>query len=300
MNTTIKVHISALLAMIFWGMSFIWSKQVFTELGPGTTIFFRLIISSPFLMLLLYLSGSFQKIRRTHYKLFLLTALFNPFLYFVGESYGLNLVSPTISAVIIATIPVFTPVATWLFTNERLSWLNLAGIFVSFIGILIMLVEKDFSLSASPTGILLLFGAVASSVIYSLIVKRTTTYYSALNIVWIQNTIGILYFLPLFLIETKAATAVHFSTAILPPLLLLGTLASSLAFVLFTYAIGKIGVSRSNIYTNLISVFTAFFSFLLLGEHLAIIKIAGIGVVITGVMLSQLPQKSMQTLNKTL
>lgn len=295
MKATLKVHLSALVAMLFWGMSYIWSKQVFETLGPGTTVFFRLIISSVFLALLLYFTNSFQKIQKNHFKLFLLTSLFNPFLYFVGESYGLNLVSPTISAVIIATIPVFTPIATRIFTNERLTTLNIIGLLVSFTGIIVMLVDKNFTLTASPLGILFLFGAVISAIIYSLFLKKTTEHYSALTIVWGQNTIGIFYFLPLFLMETSGKVPLGTLSQVMMPLVLLGVFASSMAFVLFTYTVSKIGVSRSNIYTNLISVFTAFFSFLILGEQFIPSKIAGMLLVILGVSLSQFPKSIFAT-----
>lgn len=296
MKATLKVHLSALVAMLFWGMSYIWSKQVFETLGPGTTVFFRLIISSAFLALLLYFTNSFQKIQKKHFKLFLLTSLFNPFLYFVGESYGLNLVSPTISAVIIATIPVFTPIATRIFTNERLTTLNIIGLLVSFTGIIVMLVDKNFTLTASPLGILFLFGAVISAIIYSLFLKKTTEHYPALTIVWGQNTIGIFYFLPLFLMETSGKVPLGTLSQVMMPLVLLGVFASSMAFVLFTYTVSKIGVSRSNIYTNLISVFTAFFSFLILGEQFIPSKIAGMLLVILGVSLSQFPKSIFATL----
>jgi drug/metabolite transporter (DMT)-like permease len=279
--------------MLFWGLSYIWSKQVFVYLDPGTTVFFRLIISSVFLAFILWISGKFQKIQTKHFKLFLLGALFNPFLYFVGESYGLNLVSPTISAVIIATIPVFTPVVAGIFTKERLDLLSILGLLISFAGVLIMLIEKDFSLAASPAGILLLFGAVASALIYGLILKKTTLLYSSLTIVWGQNTIGILYFLPLALTETNGFTNMDTSGNIWLPLVLLGVFASSLAFVFFTYSVGKIGISRSNIYTNLIPVFAAFFSFTILNEILLPSKITGIIMVAGGVLLSQAPQKNL-------
>lgn len=48
-----RVHIAALFSMLFWGFSFIWSKMVFEEYTPLTTIFFRLIISFIFLFALM-------------------------------------------------------------------------------------------------------------------------------------------------------------------------------------------------------------------------------------------------------
>ncbi|MDO8897093.1 MAG: EamA family transporter, partial [Bacteroidales bacterium] len=51
--------------------------------------------------------------------------------------------------------------------------------------------------------------------------------------------------------------------------------------------VSKIGIARTNIYTNLIPVFTALFSYFLLGEIITFDKILGIALVIIGVILSQ-------------
>lgn len=287
-KSTFLVHGSALLAMFFWGISYIWSKQVFDHLAPATTVFFRLVISVPFLFILVKLLRQNERIQRQHYPLIILSAVLNPFLYFMGESFGLNLVSPTISAVIIATIPLFTPVFAFAFLRERLSKLNVAGLFVSFVGILVMLLQKDLSFAASPLGILYLFGAVMAAVVYGLLLKRLTTLYRPTTIVLAQNFIGLFFFLPVVLLFEKDQFSFdNLQAEVIISLLMLGVFASSLAFVLFTNAVGKIGITRSNIYTNMIPVFTAFFSFMLLGENITFDKMIGVVLVIVGVAISQ-------------
>ena len=87
-NSNYIVHISGVIAMIFWGMSFIWSTQVFNYLNPTTTIFFRLIISMVFLGILLFVFKLNEKVERKDLKLFALAALFEPFLYFIFEPAG--------------------------------------------------------------------------------------------------------------------------------------------------------------------------------------------------------------------
>ena len=134
------VHLSGVVAMIFWGLSFIWSTQVFNYLNPTTTIFFRLIISTIFLGSLLLLFGMFEKIEKKDLKLFALAALFEPFLYFIFESYGLLNASPVVSSAVIATIPLFTPIAAFFFLNERLTSWNIVGFIISFFGVIFMLI----------------------------------------------------------------------------------------------------------------------------------------------------------------
>ena len=68
----------------------------------------------------------------------------------------------------------------------------------------------------------------------------------------------------------------------------LAIFASSLAFICYIHVVGKLGVSRANIFTNLIPIFTAIFSFFLLDEKFNVAKIIGIAIVIGGVFLSQI------------
>ncbi|NCA84578.1 MAG: DMT family transporter [Clostridia bacterium] len=286
-------YILVTLAMVFWGMSFVWSKIVLGYYEPITTVLLRLILSSALLFAGLAAFGKLRRLRRADLKLFMLSAAFNPFLYFLGENYGLKYSSPTVTAVIIATIPVFTPVVAYLIYREKLSLLNIFGLVVSFLGVLFMLLEQDYSLSVSPVGVAWLALAVVTAVFYSVLLKKLAVRYDAFLIIAVQNLIGTFYFLPLFFIFDFAQfITVKPTTELITSLLLLAVFASSLAFVFFTISSREIGISRTNLFTNLIPVFTAIFSFMILGEAFEMQKVLGMVVVITGVMMSQMNGKS--------
>lgn len=274
--------------MIFWGMSFVWSTIVFKYYDPITTVFLRLVISSIFLFLGLYAFKQLQKINKADFKLFLLSSLFNPFLYFIGESYGLKLTSPTISAVMIALIPVFTPVLAYFFLHERLTRLNIAGLTISFAGVLILVLKPDLSLDSSPLGILCLFFAVLSALGYAVLLKKLTSRYHPFTIIAVQNLIGAVYFLPLFLaFGYQQFITVKPDFELVSALLQLAFFASSLAYVFYTFSARELGISKANLMTNIIPVMTALFSFLILDERFSVTKISGMLIVICGVILSQ-------------
>ena len=283
------IYIFALLAMVFWGMSFIWTSIVFDYYPPITTIFLRLVISSTFLFIILAVSGFLQRIRREHFLLFLLSAIFNPFFYFLGENYGLKYSTPSISAVVIATIPLFTPFAAWFMIREKVSRLNIAGIMISFTGILVMLIKPDFSFATDPLGVILLLLAVVSAVIYSILLKRLTKHYTPVNIIAWQNLLGVIFFLPLFLIlDFGEFIAVVPDSRLLIALFSLAIIASSVAYVLFATTIKHIGVSRANVYSNLIPVTTVIASYFILDEIFTGRKVLGIVIVILGVFITQI------------
>lgn len=286
------VHTAAFFSMLFWGFSYVWSKIAFEVYTPLTTIFFRLIISFITLFAIMAFSGQIEKIKREDWWVFLVTAIFNPFLYFIFENYGLLTVSATISAFIIATIPVFTPfIAYWIF-KERLTVINTIGLIVSFIGVLMIVFNQDLSFAASPVGITLLFAAVFSAIVYTVFLKKLSMKYKPMTIVGWENLLGTFYFLPLFLYFDYEETI-----AIIPPknviisILLLGLFASSFAFSLFAYVVKEIGISKGNLYSNLIAVFAALASYLVLHETFSTFKLVGMTVIIIGVMLSQIENK---------
>ena len=281
-----------MLSMIFWGMSFVWSSIVFKYYNPITTIFLRLVISTALLVSFVLLTRQFEKLKKEDRGLLLISALFNPFFYFLGENFGLKNSSPTISAVIIATIPLFSPVVAFFALKEKLSKLSIAGIFISFFGVGIMLINPDLSLNASPAGIMFLLWAVFSAVIYSVFLKKLTLKYSSLTIITYQNALGILYFLPLFLIfDFDHFLSVRPNFELVSSLLQLSLFASSLAFIFFTMAVKELGVSRTNVFSNLIPVFTAIFSAIFIAENFSATKIAGMATVILGVMIAQVKRR---------
>lgn len=283
-----KVYLFAILSMLFWGMSFVWFKIVAKWYEPLTIIFLRLVISGSLLMLYMWISRTWQVVERRHLKYLFLLAFTQPFCYFLGESFGLKLVSSTISSVIIATIPLFSPFAAYYLVREKVSPSIVAGILFSFTGILLMVLNPDLSLNAAPKGILLLFVAVLSAVAYSVVIRKITHKYNPVTIITYQNLIGAIYFLPLFLIFDFQ----HFSTVkptreLILALLQLAVFASTLAYLFYIISIKKIGMIKSNIFTNLIPVFTGVFSFFVLGERFTAMKIVGMLLVMSGIVVSQ-------------
>lgn len=283
-----NIYIFAILSMLFWGMSFVWTTIVLKYYQPITTIFLRLLLSSLIMYILLKALGKLERIRKEDWGMLLLMSLFNPFLYFLGENFGLKLTSPTIGAVIIGLIPVFTPIFAYIFLREKFTLFNYLGIAVSFSGILIMLVTSNFTLTTSVNGVLLLFFAVFSAIFYSIVLLKLASKYSPLTLITWQNIIGLVLFLPVFLIfEADGFLEVKINAELIWSLLSLAIFASSLAFILFAMVIRRLGVSRTNVYSNMIPVFTAVFSFFIIGEQFTTRKIIGMLIVICGVFLAQ-------------
>ncbi|MGE0077876.1 MAG: DMT family transporter [Bacteroidales bacterium] len=290
------VYIAVVMSMVFWSLTFIWYKDVFEFYKPLTLVTFRLTISSVFLFIVTSIIGKLVKIHKTDIKYFMLLAFFEPFMYFVGETFGMTMISSTLAAVIICTIPLFSPIGEFYLYKQRITLMNFMGIVVSVIGVCIVIFHKGFGqIDANPYGILLMLLAVLSALGYSLTLRNLTSKYNVFSIITYQNTLGALYFLPLFLIfEVNHFVSVGVSVKSIIPILELAIFGSTFAFLLFTYSVKHLGITSANTFTNAIPVLTAVFAYFLQGELLTPVKMTGIAIVVMGLFLSQIPREKMQ------
>ncbi len=289
LNNNIKTYGAVVLAMIFWSFSFIWFKIANENLRPITIVFIRLGFSTIFLTTYLLLTNKFMKIKKEDRKLFLMLATFEPFLYFLGESFGLTYVSATVCSVLISTIPVIATLGAWLIFKERLKFINYAGIILSFAGVLVFIINGNGTISYNIKGLGFIMFAVLSAVGYNLTLSRLVGRYSPVYIVNVQNFIGAFLFLPVFLIfDYKYFIHTPLTFNMFKPIIELAVFASCGAFILFAWSVNRIGITKANVFTNCIPLFTALFSFILLDEKLTIQNILGMVIVISGLFMSQI------------
>jgi drug/metabolite transporter (DMT)-like permease len=273
-------------AMLLWGLSFAWSKLLLELYSPVIVIFIRLLISVVFLFSYLIAVQKISKVNYRDLKRFALLSFFLPFLYFLGENYGIQLTTATTAALIIATIPIFIVLIALIWFKETLTLLNISGIFISFIGVGFIVYENSTGIHGSINGILWLFMAVASAIIYTIFIKDMSQRYNAIYIIAIQNLFGVIYFIPLLFFESDFEFAA--APRVIYYFLALAILCSSIAYIFYVLAVKNIGMAKTEAFANLIPVIAAVYSFFLLNEVFGVYKITGILLVISGLFFSQM------------
>lgn len=283
-------------SMLFWGASFVFTAALLPMLDPISIVFARLVISSALLWTISLIFFRKQIVKKSLLKWIFLMAFFEPFIYFLGETFGLQRVSPVLVSIIISTIPVFTAITMSVFFQTKLTAINFAGIFISILGVLCMILNKHLTFSADMLGVLLIFIAVFSTIGYNITLNKLSKNTHPVWIVTLQNTFGILLFLPLFLLlrevpnyENGQAVFAFLSVreTMWFYIILLAVFCSTLAFIFYILAVKRIGVAKSNVFTNLIPIITAIISYFLIDEKFTFMKIAGILIVIFGLVLTQ-------------
>ncbi len=289
-GSKLLVYLVSVFAIILWGISYIWTDMLIRlDIPVFYFVFVRIFLAGIILFLLNATRGRISGIHRKDLPKFLLLALFEPFLYFLCESYGLKETgSPTLSAMIIATIPIFSIGAGMLFFKEKINLVNIIGIVLSLCGIGLVVMSKDSVGENFIWGIVLLVIAVLSEVGHASITKSLSHNYCSQVIVMYQFLIGSVYLLPLFIFKGLDNFSMRYLSAdVLYPVVCLAFLCSSLAFSLWVSTIKNLGVARSSIFSALIPVAAAVAAWILGQESLNARQVTGIIVSTIGVVMSQ-------------
>lgn len=282
-----RVYTALSLAIVFWGFSFAGTRFCLDFLHPVWLVFFRLCVSVAFLMIIMTLTCRIKRIERGDVKYFILLAFIEPFVYFMGETYGIRVVSSLLSSVIISTIPLFVSVSGFLFYKKKAGWQIIAGIILSIAGVGLIAFKPDMSLNADPIGIILLFIAVFSAAAYTLLVWKLVKKYSPLEIIAWENTIGIVFFIPFLFFNPVYISQPESLLNILGIVVLLGIFPSSLSYLFFNWGVKVLGISKSSIFGNGIPLVTAFLAYFWLNEEMTWQNIAGMLIVVASLTFSQ-------------
>ena len=292
------IYIASTFAILLWGMSYIWTDKL---INLGIPIFYfvfvRILLAGIILFLFNTASSRIKRIQRRDLPKFLLLSLCEPFIYFLCETYGLKETgSPTLSAMVIATIPIFSIGAGILFFKEKINAINIAGILLSLVGIVMVAMAKGELGENFMLGILFLLIAVLSEVGHASITKSLSGSYSSQIIVMYQFLIGSVYLLPLFLWKGLDGydPQLYMSVEVWNPILCLAVLCSSLAFSLWVSTIKTLGVAKSSIFSALIPVAAALIAWVIGHEMLNERQWVGIAISTLGVILSQYTRKKDQ------
>ena len=293
-------YVAIMFAMLFWGLSFVWIKHLLNNNFPVFTIvFIRLVLASAVFITLLKLQNKLQKIAREDYKDFLLLAFFEPFLYFIGEDFGLQQVDASFAAVIIALIPIVITITMYYSEPAPIRWEFVVGTVISVVGVLMLTMSANGHSDFNLKGTLLLGLAVLAASGYSVQLTRLLKKYSPVTVTTWQNFIAIPMFLPFVLIfDVKHWGSLTWDASAVVSLVCLALLCSAGAYMLYSYSVKQLTVSKTCIFTNLIPIVTLLVAAAIGQEVFTQTKFWGIVIVVIGVTFSQMTVKHDETMRR--
>ena len=294
---------SVVFAMLCWAGAGIAVKEALVVFSPLTLIVLRFSLAILLMLLVgLLFRGhevlGLQRVEKRDIPLFVLGGLFQPFLYFIFETYTYqSFASPTIAEAMLSTQPIMAPILAFIILREKVTRNNVVGILISTMGMLLLLLvgANNFALG-NPWGVLLAIVTVSMSVGYTIILRRIPTRYSSLSIVFYVQLVALVLFYAVWGVFDRQSLQdmIVPLSADLSPVIAVGYLAvfaSVTAFILFCYTVRQIGVTRANVFNNVRPVFTALLMWVIFDEKLPIWKWVGIIVIVIGLFISQKQRK---------
>jgi drug/metabolite transporter (DMT)-like permease len=296
-------YLSVVFAMLCWAGAGIAVKEALVVFSPLTLIVLRFTLAIVLMLLVgLLFRGhevlGLQRVEKRDIPLFVLGGLFQPFLYFIFETYTYqSFASPTIAEAMLSTQPIMAPILAFIILREKVTRNNVVGILLSTVGMLLLLLvgANNFALG-NPWGVLLAIVTVSMSVGYTIILRRIPTRYSSLSIVFYVQLVALVLFYAVWGVFDRQSLQDTIAplSADLSPVIAVGYLAvfaSVTAFILFCYTVRQIGVTRANVFNNVRPVFTALLMWVIFDEQLPIWKWVGIIVIVIGLFISQKQRK---------
>ena len=280
---TTATYLALLGAVLLWGLSFVVTKVALAQFPVFVLLVARFAVAGG-LFLLLLLRRGLPRLNLREHLVFLLLAVLNPGLYFLGESFGIKYTSASKASLIIATIPVVVLVLSFLLLRERPQVHQVGGIVLSVAGIALLIgVPELFAGGAADElrGDLFTLGAVVSCAFYIILARRLGSRHDALTITGIQMIWGAVLFAPAGLWQLRTFDLSGVDLYGLGALLYLALGATMGGFLCYNHALTRIAAAQAAVVINCIPVVTAACAWLLLGERLTLLQALG-GLVVLG------------------
>lgn len=288
MNERIRGHALACMTILIWGTTFISTKVLLRDITPLQILFTRFMIGY---LALWAVCPRLTKIRRKKEELYFLAAgLCGVTLYFLMENIALTYTQASNVGIIVAVSPFFTMFfGIWLLKQRRPGVRFFIGFLIAMTGILCISLEGSQRLQLNPKGDLLALGAAAVWALYSTITKKISSFgYTTIPMTRRIFFYGLLCMLPVILFSGMKLPAVEQLTMVnIANILFLGLGASALCFVSWNSAVRILGTVQTSVYIYAVPVVTTLASVWILKETVTVIGIAGIVMILSGLLMSQ-------------
>ena len=288
---TLSLAIIALvIAHLIWGANFVVAKIALQEIPPMTLAFLRYFLATLLLIpFLLTFEKKQLKVKLDHLPKLILVGIFMITINIALFYEGLKRTSAIDASVLSMSIPIISVIGGWFFLRERIFWINLIGIFLGFVGSLVLLgipliFIGKFS-GVTLFGNILIILSSLSFVVGAVLAKSVLKKYHSVIVTTISFLVGAITFLIPALLEyvQNPSWVNNLSVLGVLSLIYITLLSSIVAFFLLNYGIEKIGVIKSNLFHYMEPAVAATFAVPFLGERISYSFIVGTVLIVLGV-----------------
>lgn len=288
-----KSWLMLMILSIIWAGSFLLTEIALEELPPLAIMTARVTIGAIGLygMMLVAGVGFPSRDQVAPLKLvgaFMVLGILNNVIPFSVLVWGQTHMSASLASILNATMPLFTVILAHYFTlDEKITPNKLIGVLIGIAGVAVIVGEHgiDFS-SGSNFAKIAILGAPLSYAVAALIARRFAAWnLSPLFVAFGQSAAASVVALPLTtFVENPWGISV--SGAGWASLIALGLFCSSVAYLIYFRLIATAGATNTSLITLTIPPFAVVSGVLLLGESLSLAQVAGMALILFGLLVT--------------
>jgi drug/metabolite transporter (DMT)-like permease len=283
-------YLLLVLANLFWAGNWVTGRAVRDLLPPFALNFWRwlpaLLLMAPFA--LPGLVGKGRVIRR-ELPLILLLGFLGVAVYTTLVYFGLRGTTAVNAALLNSSIPVFMLLASWIMERERATARQIAGVVVSFAGILVIMKRGELGTLLSfelHPGDGFILAAVPAWAVYSVLLKRRPPELGAIPLLFLVGAAGTAMLLPFVVLEAVLWRAPQVTPGSLGAIAYLAVFASFGAYACWNRAVAELGANIASFSMHLLPAFGTVLAIVFLGESVHWFHIAGLATILCGVWLA--------------
>jgi len=285
-NKQVFAHVAGILCGCIWGYTYVSLAILFQDFTPVEVQFFRFIVAA----LTLYLIYP-KRMGKTTWRqelFFAAAGLTGVMMYFLLQGIAILHTSAPNVAVIVAINPMFTALLSWkLLGQARPGKIFFLGALLALCGIGIISFAGA-QLALNPIGDVIAVFTALTWAFYCIFAKKVSEF--GIRIICTTRRIflyGLLFLIPVMVVMDFQLDLERFANpSNVANILYLGLAASAAAYILWNFAVERLGPARTSVYIYLIPLVGVVGSILVLGETLTWLRFAGITLTLGGLVLS--------------
>ena len=287
-HSTAFWHVLAIGTVAFWGTSFV-STKVLLNHGFSAVQIFSLRFVVTYFLLLAISHKQFRCENWKHELILLVCGLTGCTLYFWAENTALSISPSSNVSLIVCTNPLLIMIFGGLiYKSERLCKRQILGCFITFIGMVLVVLNGKFILKLSPVGDLLAFGSACMWTIYSIILRKLNGMYSTLFMTRKVFFYGALSSIIVLSFEGFDIPWQNFAEPVVSLNFLCLTVFSSLfGYLIWNKVLEKIGTVLASNYIYAIPLVTIITAVIALGETITVVALVGAAAIVAGMVLAE-------------
>jgi drug/metabolite transporter (DMT)-like permease len=278
------------LAPFFWSCNWIIGRALHHDVPPMGMTFFRWLFAV--LMLAPFAIGPLRRdwpIVRANWRMMLMLGAIGVGMHNALAYVGLNFTTATNGVILNSCIPVMIVVMARVFFGERLRRLQLAGVVVSSLGVLAIFSRGSLQTLAAlrlNAGDVFVLLSVAMWSLYTILLRHRPAGLHMLSFLFSIAIVGNLCMLPFWIGEMLLGYRIAWTAQTVSAMLAVALFSSVLAYIFWNRGVEAVGPQVAGLFVHLMPVFGVLLAWIFLGERLHPYHVAGIALILIGIVLT--------------